>query len=187
MPAGPSTTTSRPAPASAASRTASRRRSWASRSTSGACGPMRGRLLISERPLSGRRCGSPRMGASFARRSVATMNRPAPLRALAAAVVLVAASACTSTVAPADATEPTPTANPAGGGIAPGTLFTPLAAGTYTTPAPVRGTDGRTHLAYELTLTNALPLPYQLQRVDVRDGATHAVIQSVSGATLAAD
>jgi len=115
------------------------------------------------------------------------MNRPAALRALAAAVVLVAASACTNSVAPAAATEPTPTANPAGGGIAPGTLFTPLVAGTYTTPAPVRGTDGKTHLAYELTLTNALPLPFQLQRVDVRDGATHAVIQSVTGATLAAD
>src|SRR6476469_2198702 len=121
----------------------------------------------------------------------AAMSRPAALRVLIAAVACTALAACTSAEAPAVATEPAPTAsgapNPAGGGIAPSTLFTPLVAGTYTTPAPVRGTDGKTHLAYELTLTNALPLPFTLQRVDIRDAATHAVIQSVTGATLGAD
>ena len=120
-------------------------------------------------------------------------------RVLVAAVVVAVAAACTSAPGPTAVTEPAPTAspsggpnpsgapNPSGGGIAPGTLFTPLVAGTYTTPAPVRGTDGRTHLAYELTLTNALPLPFQLARVDIRDAATHTVVQSVTGATLAAD
>ena len=119
------------------------------------------------------------------------MSRPAALRVLIAAVACTALAACTSAEAPAVATEPAPTAsgapNPSGGGIAPGTLFTPLVAGTYTTPAPVRGTDGKTHLAYELVLTNALPLPFQLERVDVRDATTHTVIQSVTGATLGAD
>jgi hypothetical protein len=115
-------------------------------------------------------------------------------RALVAALAVAAsAAACTTAPVPAASTAPSGTVapsgapNPAGGGIAPGTLFTPLVAGTYTTPAPVRGTDGKTHLAYELTLTNALPLPFTLQRVDIRDAATHAVIQSVTGATLGAD
>ena len=115
-------------------------------------------------------------------------------RALVAALAVAAsAAACTTAPAPAASTAPSGTVAPsgapnaAGGGIAPSTLFTPLVAGTYTTPAPVRGTDGKTHLAYELTLTNALPLPFTLQRVDIRDAATHAVIQSVTGATLGAD
>ena len=115
-------------------------------------------------------------------------------RALVAALAVAAsAAACTTAPAPAASTAPSGTVAPsgapnaAGGGIAPSTLFTPLVAGTYTTPAPVRGTDGKTHLAYELTLTNALPLPFTLQRVDIRDAATHAVIQPVTGATLGAD
>jgi len=89
-------------------------------------------------------------------------------RALVAALAVAAsAAACTTAPSPAASTAPSGTVAPsgapnaAGGGIAPSTLFTPLVAGTYTTPAPVRGTDGKTHLAYELTLTNALPLPFR--------------------------
>ena len=120
------------------------------------------------------------------------MTRPARAVVAAVAVAVVAASAaCTNEAEPASAVEPAATAsgapNPSGGGIAPDTAFTPLVAATFTTPAPVRGTDGKTHLAYELVLTDALPLPFQLERVDVRDAATHAVIQSVTGATLGAD
>jgi hypothetical protein len=112
-------------------------------------------------------------------------------RALIAAVTVAALAACTNAAEPAPSVEPAATAsgapNPSGGGIAPSTAFTPLVSTTFTTPAPVRGTDGKTHLAYELVLTAALPLPFQLERVDIRDAATHAVLQSVTGATLAAD
>jgi hypothetical protein len=77
--------------------------------------------------------------------------------------------------------------NAKGGGIAPGTTFTPVVGSTYTTPVPVRGTDGATHLAYELVLTEALNIPFQLQRVEVRDATTHAVLDTVSDAQLGAD
>jgi Peptidase family M23 len=130
------------------------------------------------------------------------MPRSAALRTLTATVALTvvsATAACTGAGNSTPAASPTsgaaasPTsgavsaANPSGGGIAPGTLFTPLVASTYTTPAPVRGTDGATHLAYELALTNALPIPFQLERVDIRDAATHAPVTSESGPALAAD
>ena len=126
--------------------------------------------------------------------------RRAAFAALGAVVALVTAACTQDTVAtppPAsNASPPTSNApavgesgvpNAKGGGIAAGTTFTPIVGSTFTTPAPVRGTDGRTHLAYELVLTVALNLPFQLQRVEVRDAATRAVLQTVSDAQLGAD
>jgi len=49
----------------------------------------------------------------------------------------------------------------------------------------VRGTDGRFHLAYELVLTNATPLPVEVGRVAVRDSETHRVLLSLGGEELA--
>ena len=108
------------------------------------------------------------------------------------ATVALATAACTAHV---DVPAPAPNAptvapsgapNAKGGGIAPDTTFTPIVGSTYTTPVPVRGTDGTTHLAYELVLTDALNMPFQLQRVEVRDAATHAVLRTVADAELGA-
>src|SRR5215472_8281981 len=46
-----------------------------------------------------------------------------------------------------------------GTGLRPGTQFTPVTDSTLTIPEPVKGSDGRIHLAYELLLTKARALP----------------------------
>jgi hypothetical protein len=74
-----------------------------------------------------------------------------------------------------------------GTGIAPGTRFTPLAAATLTTPAAVRGSDGRQHIAYELELTNASNLSATIQRVEVRAPGVKRALADISGAALVAD
>jgi hypothetical protein len=53
------------------------------------------------------------------------------------------------------------------GGLRPGTQFTPVIASTLTTPEPVRGSDGRIHLAYELLLTNATAFSIRISQVEV--------------------
>jgi hypothetical protein len=62
--------------------------------------------------------------------------------------------------------------------------FTGLAASFLTHPQPVRGTDGRFHIAYELMLTNAVKFPLDVNRVEVRDGKTHRVLLSLHGHAL---
>ena len=60
---------------------------------------------------------------------------------------------------------------------------TPLLARTVAAPIPVPATDGRTHLAYELLLTNALSQDVTLQTLTVQgDGAS---VLSLSGDALA--
>jgi Peptidase family M23 len=54
-----------------------------------------------------------------------------------------------------------------------------------TTPMPVRGSDARYHLAYELLLTNAAPFEMTLQTVEVRDASTERVVLSLAGDDLA--
>jgi hypothetical protein len=110
-------------------------------------------------------------------------SRPVPLLGLLAAVCLTAACTATAPVAPAAQTA-SPSAPP--GGIDPGTAFTPLTAATLTTPAPVTGTDGAVHLAYELLLTNATGADLRLDRVEVLDAADNQVVASLSGPQLAA-
>ena len=112
-------------------------------------------------------------------------------------LVLVAplvVTACVGTpAAPAtSSTSSQPTAQPTAqpsvpqGGIDPATAFTAVSATTLTTPAPVTGTDGKTHLAYELLLTNASPAPLRLDEVDVLDAGSRNVLLSLSGPALAA-
>ena len=67
---------------------------------------------------------------------------------------------------------PTPTPVADGEDLTPETSFTPLMASTTTTPAPVLGTDGKVHLAYELLLTNAVSLPYAVDSLDIADPET---------------
>ncbi|MET0315857.1 MAG: M23 family metallopeptidase [Rhodococcus fascians] len=82
-----------------------------------------------------------------------------------------APSAETASPSPDDtSTEPTTPAPVADGeDLDPGTAFTPLIASTVTIPAPVKGTDEKVHLAYELLLTNATSLPFELKGLEVAD------------------
>ncbi|MCF7548109.1 M23 family metallopeptidase [Pseudonocardia sp. WMMC193] len=99
---------------------------------------------------------------------------------LIAALVLTATAGCAAApVEPALRPPQVPK-----GGIAPTTRFTPLAGGTVTTPAPVVGTDGKTHVTYELLLTNATPAPVTVEKVDVLAGGR--VVDSLTGPRLAA-
>jgi hypothetical protein len=77
---------------------------------------------------------------------------------------------------------------PASQGLSPGTEFTPLAASVLTPPTPVRGTDGRFHLAYELVLTNVAvpPMNIGIDRIDVLDSDTQGVLLSLAGSMLPA-
>ena len=107
---------------------------------------------------------------------------------LVAPLVLVA---CTDTPtegpgAPPPSAPPSAPPSVPAGGIDPATAFTPVTATTHTTPAPVTGTDGKTHLAYELLLTNASPATLRLDKVDVLDAADQNILLSLSGATLGA-
>ncbi|ODU04330.1 MAG: hypothetical protein ABS81_10515 [Pseudonocardia sp. SCN 72-86] len=108
--------------------------------------------------------------------------------ALLAAPLVLAACSGSPTSAPAAESSAPPSAPPVPtGGIDPSTAFTPVSATTLTTPAPVTGTDGKTHLAYELLLTNASPAPLRLDKVDVLDAGNQNVLLSMSGATLGAN
>jgi peptidase M23-like protein len=62
--------------------------------------------------------------------------------------------------------------------------FTGIAASLLTHPQPVRGTDGRFHIAYELVLTDATRFAVNVERVDVRDARTHRVLLSLNGDAL---
>jgi hypothetical protein len=84
----------------------------------------------------------------------------------------------------AAATAVTSSAAPTAHGISPDTQFTPLAAALLTVPAPVLATDGRIHLAYELLLTDVAGSPVRIDRVEIRDAATRAVLQTMTGTGL---
>jgi hypothetical protein len=119
-----------------------------------------------------------------------------PVRAsLLASLVLagLACAACTETSAgPGPSTSgPGATVGAAGpsgaaaggfaGGIDPATAFTALAASYLTTPGPVEMSDGTVHLAYELVLTNASPLPVRVDRIELHDAATSALVPGAIG------
>jgi hypothetical protein len=91
------------------------------------------------------------------------------------------------TAAGSTATRVMTAAAPASHGLSPGTEFTPLAASLLTDPTPVRGTDGRFHLAYELVLTNVTPMSISIDRIDVLDSDTHGVLLSLAGSMLLAN
>lgn len=100
------------------------------------------------------------------------MRRPAV--ALLGAVVLVAAS-CAQ---PADRPGPTSTTQSSSEtttatqgplrGPAP-SVATPVVGDAISQPVPVRATDGKKHLVYEITLTNTLPNPVSLNSITVLD------------------
>jgi hypothetical protein len=69
----------------------------------------------------------------------------------------------------------------AGGGAREAPAGSPLAARVLATPVPVLGTDNRRHLVYEVMLTNVTPFPVRVDKVDVLNAASHAVVASYAG------
>ena len=67
------------------------------------------------------------------------------------------------------------------GGYDPSTKFTQLTAMFLTTPAPVEMTDGKVHLTYELVLTNAAPIPFRVDKIELHDAATSALVPNTTG------
>ena len=67
------------------------------------------------------------------------------------------------------------------GGYDPSTKFTQLTAMFLTTPALVEMTDGKVHLTYELVLTNAAPIPFQVDKIELHDAATSALVPNTTG------
>jgi len=60
--------------------------------------------------------------------------------------------------------------------------FTPLVMSVLSTPIPVKGSDGRFHLVYELKVTNTTSLTWEIQSVEVLDNYdTEKVLASFSG------
>jgi Peptidase family M23 len=60
--------------------------------------------------------------------------------------------------------------------------FTPLVMSVLSTPIPVKGSDGRFHLVYELLVTNAYKLEFEVVSVEVLDGdRDEKVLTSFSG------
>jgi hypothetical protein len=102
-----------------------------------------------------------------------TLTRPVGLTAAGLALTgVLLLTACT-----ADAPGGSPTATAAatstpvadGEDLTPDTGFTALVVTPTTTPAPVLATDGKVHLAYELLITNAAPVPYALSSLEIVD------------------
>ncbi|UGU30540.1 M23 family metallopeptidase [Mycolicibacterium smegmatis] len=92
------------------------------------------------------------------------------LRALPALLIFVV-TACTSPPAPVE--QPT----------AAGQL-TPMLVEVLSTPRWFTGTDGRTHLAYELLLTNVAPTEVNVAALEVRDADSGATLMSLSDDAL---
>jgi hypothetical protein len=64
--------------------------------------------------------------------------------------------------------------------------FAPIASSVLTRPTPVKGTDGRVHIVYEVVLTNNTPVTMGIDGFEVRDARTRRVLARLSGPTLAA-
>ncbi len=82
----------------------------------------------------------------------------------------------TPTAAVASATPPS----------AAGEQFTPVVMSVMSMPRWFAGTDGLTHLVYELELTNGFPVPVTVTTVGVRDTAGGEALQALSGDALKA-
>lgn len=106
-------------------------------------------------------------GAAPLRHTERVPIRHLALAALSAAVLSLAA--CTVAPVPEPTAAPTPTSTPA---AAAQEDFTPLLAAVLADPVPVPSTDGSTHLAYELVVTNALSQNVTLDQVEVRAGSS---------------
>lgn len=107
----------------------------------------------------------------------------------AAVMVTLGCAACTETGGGPGPSTGSPSAGASAtatfrSGIDRGAQVTQLTSSFVTTPAPVEMTDGRVHLTYELVLTNIAPAPVRVDRVELHDAATSAL---VPGATARVD
>jgi hypothetical protein len=102
------------------------------------------------------------------------------------AVLAATASPSHGAVAARGGNTPLSSARPAAG-VRPGTQFTPVTASTLTIPEPVKGSDGRIHLAYELLLTNVTALPVRISQVQVLNAPTHQALLNLTGSSLSAE
>ena len=103
-----------------------------------------------------------------------------------AAALLITTSPSRGSVAARNGNTPVSSPQP-GAGVRPGTQFTPITASTLTVPEPVKGSDGRIHLAYELLLTNVTALPVRISQVQVLDASTHRALLDLTGTALSAE
>jgi len=114
-------------------------------------------------------------------------RRSALLLSGAAVVVTLGCTSCTETGGggPAPSTISQTTVTFATGalrsGIDRGAKVTQLTAAFVTTPAPVEMTDGKVHLTYELVLTNVAPAPVRIDRIELHDAATSALVPDSTG------
>jgi Peptidase family M23 len=65
--------------------------------------------------------------------------------------------------------------------------FAPIVSSVLTRPTPVKATDGRFHIVYEVLLTNNVPNTMAVESFEVRDARTRRVLARLSGPALAAN
>jgi biotin carboxyl carrier protein len=81
----------------------------------------------------------------------------------------------------AAAPPPTPPTVPFQSGIDRAAKVTQLSASFVRTPEPVEMSDGKVHLTYELVLTNVAPAPVRVDRIELHDAATTALVPGATG------
>ena len=103
------------------------------------------------------------------------------LRSLLETVVVLTGTLAAVSMPPADAGQ----ALTGAPGINPDTKFTPVAGLVLTSPVPVKASDGKVHIAYELVLTNTLHSEVDINTFEVRDAASKQSVLSLTGPELA--
>ncbi len=88
-------------------------------------------------------------------------------------------TAVTGSAATGGADKPSSTAPPS-------EVFTTIVASPVSAPHPVRGADGRRHLAYELEVVNPTELAVTIDRVEIVDPATDDVVGVLEGEAVGA-
>ena len=100
-------------------------------------------------------------------------------------VVSLGCVSCTATGGPGPSTSsesaPAPATGTLKSGIDREAKVTQLSASFVTTPEPVEMTDGKVHLTYELVLTNVAPAPVRVDRIELHDAATSALVPGTTG------
>lgn len=107
-----------------------------------------------------------------------------PLAALTLGALVVLTGCSPSTEQASTATTSAPAPAPSSSAAAAPPVATPLLARVVAAPVPVPATDGRTHLAYELLLTNSMNQDVTVDSLQVRPG-DGAPLLTLSGAELA--
>lgn len=90
-----------------------------------------------------------------------------------------------TSTATADPATSTPPGSPAPSRPTDAPMATPLLARVLAAPVPVPATDGRTHLVYELLLTNAMDQEVTVDTVAVRAGTDGPTLLTLNGNALA--